>query len=178
VRANRLIDRASVTASIVLAVVLCTSVGVVFWPRIAAVVGYAPTVETPVAAYAAGDRIDVPEAWYSRSPRTLVVFARAACGACQNAQPFLKALIASVIADGGGVTIAGHRDSPADDAAFAKGLGISDDAFVLFPAGLRVRVTPTVVLVNRDGVILHSWEGVGPEEKQQSIALAVNAALR
>jgi hypothetical protein len=178
VRADRLIDRVSVTASIVLAVVLCTSLGVVFWPRISAAVGYAPALEPAAPAYTAGERIDVPASWYSHRPRTLVVFARAACGACQNAQPFLKTLIASVIAGGGAVTIAGHRDSPADDAAFAKSLGVPEDAFVVFPAGLRVRVTPTVVLVSHEGVILHAWEGVGPDTKQQSIAVAVGAALR
>ena len=135
---------------------LCTSLAVVFWPRIGPTLGFTPA--KPPAAYVAGDHIDVPAAWYANSPRTLVVFARAACGACQNAQPFLKTLAAAVTAHGGRVTIAGHRDSPADDAAFAKTLGVTDDAFVVFPAGLRVRVTPTLVLVNREGVILHAWE--------------------
>jgi hypothetical protein len=176
VRSDRILERFSVTASIVLAVVLCTSLGVVFWPRVAGALGLEPAPPPP--AYVAGERIDVPAAWYARHPKTLVVFARAACGACQNAQPFLKTLAASVIQGGGGVTIAGHRESPADDASFARSLGVSEEAIVVFPAGLRVRVTPTVILVNRDGTILHAWEGVGPDAKQQTIAVAIAAALR
>ena len=35
----------------------------------------------------------------------------------------------------------------------------------MFPAGLRVRATPTLVLVNREGTILHAWEGVGPDRQ-------------
>ena len=175
-RSDRFLDRFSVTASIVLAVMLCTSPGVVFWPRVATALGIEPA--PPAPAYAAGDHVDVPAAWYTRHPRTLVVFARAACGACQNAQPFLKTMAASVMAGGGGVTIAGHRESPADDASFARSLGVPEEAIVVFPAGLRVRVTPTLLLVNRDGTVLHAWEGVGPDAKQQSIAAAIAAVFR
>ena len=78
-------------ASIVLAVVLCTSLGVVFWPRVATALGVKPAPPPP--AYAAGERVDVPAAWYARRPKTLIVFARASCGACQKAQPFLKTLV-------------------------------------------------------------------------------------
>lgn len=161
-----------------LAVMLCTSLGVVFWPRVAAALGIEAAPAAPAPAYVAGDRVDVPPAWYTRHPKTLVVFARAACGACQNAQPYLKTLAASVMAAGGGVAIAGHRESPADDASFARSLGVPEDAIVVFPAGLRVRVTPTLILVSRDGTILHAWEGVGPDAKQQSITAAIAAALR
>ncbi len=175
---DRLLDRFSVTASLVLAVTLCTSLGVVFWPRMAAAFGLNSAPAPPAPAYVAGDQVDVPAAWYSRHPRTLVVFARAACGACQTAQPFLKTLAASVIEKGGGVAIAGHRESPDEDASFAKGLGVPQDAIVVFPAGLRVRVTPTLILVARDGTILHAWEGVGPDAKQQTIQAAIAAAFR
>jgi hypothetical protein len=178
VRADRFLDRFSMTASLVLAVMLCTSLGVVFWPRLAGALGVASATAPPPPAYAAGDRVDIPDAWFSNKPKTLVVFARAACGACQTAQPFLETLAASVLAKGGGVTIAGHRDSPADDASFARTLGVPDAAFVVFPAGLRVRVTPTLILVNREGTILHAWEGVGPDEKQRAIAAAIDAAFR
>ena len=175
-RSDRFLDKFSVTASIVLAVLLCTTLGVVFWPRVAVALGIKPAPPPP--AYVAGDRVDVPAAWYTRHPKTLVVFARAGCGACQNAQPFLKTLAAQVIEGGGGVTVAGHRESPADDASFARSLGVPEEAIAVFPAGLRVRVTPTLILVSRDGTILHAWEGVGPDAKQQSIAAAIAAAFR
>jgi hypothetical protein len=175
---DRVLDKFSVAASIVLAVTLCTSLGVVFWPRISATLGMTSKPAPPPPAYVAGDRVDVPSEWYSRHPKTLIVFARAACGACQTAQPFLQKLAASVLESGGGITIAGHRESPADDASFAKSLGVPDDAFVVFPAGLRVRVTPTLILVHRDGTILNAWEGVGPDTKQQTIVVAMTAAFR
>jgi len=175
-RRSGFIDKLSVTASIVLAVTLCTSLGVVFWPRVTSALGIKP--EPPAPAYAVGDLIDVPSGWYARTPKTLVVFARASCGACETAQPFLKTLVASVAERGGSVAFAGHRETPADDAVFARSLGLPDKAFAIFPAGLRVRVTPTLVVVNREGTVLHAWEGVGPPEKQHVIAAAVDAAFK
>jgi hypothetical protein len=176
VKHDRLINKISVTASLVLAVTLCTTVGVVFWPRVASALGIRPA--PPAGAYVAGDRIDVPASWYGRAPQTLIVFARASCGACQNAQPFLKALAGTVTSHGGAVMIAGHRDTPKDDGDFAASLGLGAGTFTTFPAGLRVRRTPTLVLVDRAGVILAAWEGVGPPEQQREIATAVQQALK
>ncbi len=159
-----------------LAVVLLASLGVVVWPRLANALGIEPS--RPAPAYVAGDRVDVPAAWYQRAPRTLILFARASCGACQTAQPFLRSLASTVLEHGAAVIVAGHRETVAEDAAFARSLGLGDDAFVPFPAGLRVRVTPTLVLVDRTGAILHAWEAVGPPDRQQAIARAVTAALK
>ena len=173
---ERLISKFSVTASLVLAVTLSASVGVVVWPRVANALGIRPA--TPAPAYAAGDRIDVPAAWYSSAPKTLILFARASCGACLNAQSFLKTLVSDVTELGGAVVVAGHRETPKDDGAYARSLGLQDSAFVVFPEGLRVRVTPTLVIVDRSGAILQAWEAVGPPDRQQQIAAAVQRAFQ
>jgi len=165
-----------VTASIVLAVALCASVGIVAWPRVASALGLEPA--RPAPAYAAGDRIDVPAAWYQNAPRTLVLFARAACGACQTAQPFLKELVGGVIESGDAVVLVGHAGSREEDAVFAKSLGVNDAAIMSAPAGIRVRVTPTLVLVDKSGTILNAWEGVGAPDKQKLIAAATAAAVK
>ena len=175
---DRLINKVSVTASLVLAVVLSASTVVVVWPRVASALGLQPARVAVRPAYVPGDRIDVPASWYQRAPRTLVVFARSSCGACQNAQPFLKSLVADVETHGGAVVLAGHRDTPQSDAEFARSLGLTDAAFTVFPAGLRLKATPTLVLVNRAGTIVHAWEGVGPAEQQAAIATAILAALK
>lgn len=169
--ADRLVNKLSVTASLVLAVTLCASLGVVAWPRVAGAIGLQPA--RPAPAYAAGDRIDVPAAWYQTAPRTLVLFARASCGACQTAQPFLKELVGSVVESGDAVVLVGHAGSREEDAVFAKSLGVGDAAILSAPDDIRVRVTPTLVLVDKTGTILHAWEGVGPPDKQKLIAAAI-----
>ncbi len=174
--ADRLINKLSVTASLVLAVTLCASLGVVAWPRVASALGLEPA--RPAPAYSAGDRIDVPAAWYETAPRTLVLFARASCGACQTAQPFLKELVGAVVESGDAVVLVGHAGSREEDAVFAKSLGVGDAGIQSAPAGVRVRVTPTLVLVDKSGTVLNAWEGVGPPDKQKLIAAATAAAVR
>ena len=66
----------------------------------------------------------------------------------------------------------------ADDTAFAKSLGITSDRIVVAGPGLRVRATPTLVLVNQNGTVIEAWEGAGPPERQSAIVKAIDVALR
>ncbi len=61
---------------------------------------------------------------------------------------------------------------------FARLMGVNDTGFKLVPAGLRVRATPTLVLVDRQGRILAAWEGVGPPEKQNAIARIIDEIVK
>ena len=61
-----------------------------------------------------------------------------------------------------------------EDTQFATGLGVQHDHVVAVPAGVKVRATPTVLLVNRQGTILGAWEGVGKIESQAAILAAIN----
>jgi thioredoxin-related protein len=65
-----------------------------------------------------------------------------------------------------------------DDRQFARSLGVADDRIVVVTAGLKVRATPTIVLVNRQGRILGAWEGVGTETQQATILKTVDATTR
>lgn len=161
-------------ASVAFTVTLVVSFLVVAWPRVTHALGIKP--KPPVAAYTAGAPVDVPADWYDARPHTLILFARASCGACDNAKPFLGQLVAffdrraTLVAAGGPET----RD---EDAAFARSLGVQDTNVKTAPRFLRVRATPTLLLVNQRGEILAAWEGVGPPEKQTAIAAAIDAAL-
>lgn len=173
-RADRLIHRVSTAASFVLAVALGASLASVTWPRVASALGIEPRTSGP--AYNTGERIDVPADWYRGTAHTLVVFARASCGACEKAQPFLKELVAS-LEGRSAVVLAGGAETRDEDARFARSLGVADRSIQIAPTGLRVRATPTLVLTDRQGTILEAWEGVGPPEQQAAIAKAVERAL-
>jgi peroxiredoxin len=169
--ADGLVRSASTAASLALAAMLAITLAFVAWPRVASALGIEPA--PPAPAYAPGGTIDTPAAWHSRTPATLVLFARASCSACQKGQPFLASLVAD-LRDRADVVVVGGS---AEDAEFARSIGVDDSRIQMAPAGLRVRVTPTLVLVDRAGTILHAWEGVGPEEKQTAIAQALQRAL-
>jgi len=173
-RTDRLVKELSLAASVALTVALVATALVVGWPRVAHALGIKP--KAPAAAYIAGDRIDVPADWYRSSPRTLVLFARASCGACEKAQPFLKDLGAR-LSGRSAFVVAGGVETKDEDAMFARSLGAADPSIKTTPAGLRVRATPTLVLVDDRGIILDAWEGVGPEGKQKTIVEAIEKHL-
>ncbi|HYN08841.1 MAG TPA: conjugal transfer protein TraF [Vicinamibacterales bacterium] len=173
-RVDRVIDRAAVGASILLLVIFAGTLGLLAWPRLTGALGVTPAPAEP--AYRAGAVIDTPAEWYQAAPYTLLLFARASCSACQTAQPFFKRLIDDIGATVRVVLItsAGEAD---EDAQYARGLGLQAQSIRTAIPGLGVRVTPTLVLVDRQGTILNAWEGVGPVEKQTEIADALTTRL-
>jgi len=172
---ERVVRGATAAASAGLVVMLAATLLYIGWPRVSSYFGATPTAAP--AVYAAGDRVDVPAAWYAQAPHTLIVFARASCTACERAQPFLKSVVARM--DGKGAAVMAHpAGAPADDQTFARSLGVADDHIFLTTPGLRVRATPTMVLVDRQGKVLGAWEGAGKPERQAAILKAVDEALR
>jgi hypothetical protein len=173
-RTDRAINRLAIGASIALLAVFAATLATLAWPRVSNALGVEPAAPEP--AYRTGAAIDTPREWYQGAPYTLLLFARASCSACQNAQPFFKRLVNDI-----GATIrivlvtsAGEAD---EDATYARGLGLEANSIRTAVPGLGVRVTPTLVLVDRQGTILDAWEGVGPADKQTAIAQAITTRL-
>jgi peroxiredoxin len=170
--ADRLVRRASVALSAGLVLMLVATAGTIAWPRLAATLGATPDVVLP---YETGTLIDVPAAWYQGGPETLIVFARATCAACEKAQPFLKDLVGRM-STRGRVVMAHPPGAPDEDRKFGQDLGISRDRIHMTLEKLRVRATPTLVLVNGDGRVVRAWEGVGDEAQQATILAAIAPA--
>jgi len=169
------IDRLSIVATFGLVLMVGATAAYIGWPRVANAIGLKPP--TPPPAYAAGQKVDVPESWYGSSQKTLIIFARESCAACQKAQPFLKGLVGRL--NGRAAAVMAHPPgADQQDVEFARSLGITNDGIVVVPSGLRVRATPTIVLVNKNGTVLDAWEGTGPPERQSSIVKAIDASLR
>jgi hypothetical protein len=175
-RIENLLNNASFGASLVMATVLAITLAFITWPRVANALGLETRPAPPPPAYAVGATIDTPAAWHAATPHTLVIFARASCGACEKAQPFLKALVAE-LQPRTTVVLVGGPETFTEDAAFGKAIGVADASMHPAPAGLRVRATPTLVLVDATGRILAAWEGVGPEDKQAVIAKAIRDSV-
>lgn len=174
-QSEQLVRRASIATTVGLALMLTATLGYIAWPRVADAIGVKPAAVPPV--YVSGEQVDVPDAWYRDADTTLIVFARASCAACQNAQPFLTQLVGTM--HGRGAALMAHPPgADKDDRQFAGRLGVADDHIVVVTAGLKVRSTPTLVLVNRQGRILGAWEGVGKETQQAAILKAVDGATR
>ena len=177
-RSEWILGRLAGATSVALVLMAAVTAGTIAWPRVASAVGLErKAVRTP--AYPAGATIDTPVAWHQDAPYTLVIFARSTCAACEKAAPYLKGLTASlrgraaVVYASAGVSLeraAWTWDSP---------MPIACAYFTsAAPDGLKVRVTPTLVLVNQHGEVLTSFEGVGPGSKQAVITQTLDGLLK
>ena len=176
-RSDQLIRRASVAVSAGLALMVVATAGYIVWPQIASKLGVRTGPAAAPAPYVAGQQVDVPAAWYADAPQTLIVFARASCAACEKAQPFLKEIVGHM--SGHGTAVMAHPvGPPEDDKKFANSLGIADDHVMVTTAGLRVRATPTIVLVDRQGRIVDAWEGAGKIDTRLAIRAAIDGLPR
>lgn len=175
---DSMLGRLAAAVSVLLGAALVATVTLIAWPRVAHALGIKVAAAAPAPAYRTGDRIDVPATWYRNAAAepTLVIFGREACGACQQAQPFLKDLVANAGIAHVRVVFAGRQETRDDDARFAKSLGVEEHAIVTAAKSLRVRVTPTLVLVSTSGRVLGAWEGVGDTTGRAEIARAVARA--
>ena len=175
IRAEGFIRRLSVIVSAGCVIALVGTTGVIAWPRVTHTLGIKP--KPAPMPYLPGGATDTPAEWHTSASHTLIVFARASCGACEKALPYFKQLV-EFVSPRAAVVVAGGGDARSQDAEFARAMGLSDSSFKIAPAGLRVRSTPTLVLVDRQGKILAAWEGVGPPEKQSAIAKMIDGILK
>jgi hypothetical protein len=169
-----LVRRTTTILSGVLLCTVCATAAMVFWPA------SRPSAESAAAAtapaYRAGESIDTPAAWHESSSHTLVLFAQAACGACQNAQPYLKSLVAH-LEGRAAIVLATPGPRREVELEYAAAIGIPESAVHASPRTARARVTPTLVVVDRTGRILAAWEGVGPEDRHDALTRAIDGAI-
>ena len=177
-RSEWILGRLAGATSVALVLTVAATAGTIAWPRVASAVGL-DRKAARAAAYPAGTTIDTPAAWHEDAPYTLVLFARATCAACEKAMPYLKTLTASLRGRAAVVyASAGVKFERADEVKYARAIGIGESQVHAAPDGLKVRVTPTLVLVNQRGEVLASFEGVGPGSKQAVITQALDGLLK
>ena len=132
-------------------------------------------------SYPTGAQVDLPAGIYDRTPKTLVIFGRASCVACQHAKPVLAEMIAALSKyhDVRVVMVTGE-ELAADETKFAAALGLSAGAVIRMDLDpLRLRVVPTTVLVDSHGAVLYSTEGeVSADDRAAVLRLAGTAAVR
>jgi hypothetical protein len=129
--------------------------------------------------YQRGDRLDLPGVDFASSAQTLVLALNLNCQYCDESVPFYKALVAGrttpvalrVIA----VLPAEREES---QPALAK-KGLHPDQLIDLPLSqLRIRGTPTVLLVDRHAMVQAVWQGRLDAKRQQEVREAINVRGR
>jgi hypothetical protein len=127
-------------------------------------------------AYVAGQTIDVPSRLYDASPRTLLLFVRANCSACQTAKPAFASLVAEARGRGMPVWLVASGALTDEEGAYAASIGLEADRRMTMPlAGLRLQVVPTLVVVGHSGEVVYAAEGVPTDTVRRDVIEVLTA---
>ena len=135
--------------------------------------------DRPPLAYTVGDRMDLDPARFSSSARTLFLFSRFSCGACQTSKPIMAALVAGVAKRPDvQVVLVVPDEVPDEERLFARELGL-DSSHILQTdlRRLRLRQVPSMVLTDDSGRILIAREGLLTETDRDDVLGLVRLPL-
>lgn len=133
-------------------------------------------------SYRLGDKAPLPdEIKYADAKQTLVLFVRNTCRFCSASMPFYKRIAESQSRSAHRLRlVAASTDSTDDTAEYLGKHHLSVDQIVSFdydPNVVKVAVTPTLVLVDSNGVVQNLWRGEQRPTGEQKIFAALGETL-
>jgi hypothetical protein len=116
-----------------------------------------------------------------QSAQAFVVIALSThCVYCERSAPFYQKLTEIIRQGGGNIeTVAVFAQPAADAQAFLSTHSVRMDRVVTVPLStLGVHATPTVLLVDRSGIVRDGWVGSLNSETQTAVLAAVNKSMK
>ena len=150
-------------------IVMCTAV------TVAAVRHVLPTRVPPTTQptpYDEGERVDFPEAEFGSSDRTLLVVVRSSCPACTTSLPFYRKVTDTLSSNKAPVRLVAVVLDPLEAGTrYLSDNGIFPHAVIRMSAaaGNRIRLTPTILLVDREGSLIGNWVGILSREQEREV---------
>ncbi len=153
--------------------VVAITVGVLLMPSVRAKLGFP---SAGAKTYAVGERVDVPPALYQSSAATLLLFARNTCSACQKAKVAFARVAARLRERSTNVLVVANVNHRADEIPYVRDLGLDESHLVEVDFNdLRLKVVPTLVLVDREGRVHYTSEGViSPTGEEDLLRAAIS----
>ncbi len=139
----------------------------------------ARTAPAPPPTYTVGEKLTLAGVDFEAAEQTLLLVVRKGCRFCDESMPFYKQLGDDAsIAKRTRLVIAAPDEEQVSREELAK-QAVRVDQVVKVSAGqLKVRGTPTAILVDRSGAVRQVFIGRLDEAKQQELVGALKAASR
>jgi thioredoxin-related protein len=128
--------------------------------------------------YQPGETIEVPGVDFSVADQTLVLVVRKGCGWCERSMPFYREITANKSLTERTRLVAAAPDPVAVSIEDLAKSGVRFEQVVQVSLGqVRVRGTPTAILVGQDGKVRKIWPGWLSDERQQEVLSALKTGL-
>ncbi|MDQ1729128.1 MAG: hypothetical protein QOD33_1253 [Pyrinomonadaceae bacterium] len=117
-----------------------------------------------------GTKISLPEVDWSKLDKNLLLVLSDSCRYCTESAPFYQRLVQERAQRESFRLTAVLPQPVSDGQKYLNGLGVSiDEIKQLPPAAIRIRGTPTLLLINRAGVVTDEWLGKLSPEKEAEV---------
>ena len=117
-----------------------------------------------------GTKVSLPDIDWSKTNKNLLLVLSNTCKYCTESAPFYQRL-AQERARRASFHLTAVLPQPVDDGRkYLNGLGVAIDEVKQLSAGtLRIRGTPTLLLINSAGVVTDEWMGKLPPETEAEV---------
>lgn len=134
--------------------------------------------------YLVGEVTDFKDAGFESSDRTLLLVVSSSCEACTKSLPFYRNAVEAVSAEsarsGARVRIVAAVLDPLETGIkYLNDHGVEPEATIRMPSAAwrRIRHTPTLLLVDRNGAVIDTWVGLlSPEQQKEVLERLIGAA--
>jgi thiol-disulfide isomerase/thioredoxin len=124
----------------------------------------------------AGEKISVPGVDWSSHDKTVVLALAQGCHFCSESAPFYQRLVQTVRANADTELAAVLPQEDAEAHKYVESLGLKiDDIRKVSLEFIGVAGTPTLILVDRGGVVRKVWVGQLPPEKESEVISSVSS---
>jgi thiol-disulfide isomerase/thioredoxin len=115
----------------------------------------------------AGEKFQLPDVDWSKNGQTLVLALSKNCRFCSESAPFYQKLVKEEAESRSLRLVAVFPHDVNQGKNYLDELGVSVSEIKQAPFNsIRIRGTPTLLLVNKDGVVVDVWVGKLPPEKE------------
>lgn len=115
----------------------------------------------------AGEKLNVPNIDWEQNKKSLVFFLKKDCVFCTRSAPFYRQLIGEA-SKRNVKTLAILPDSDREAREYVKSLELPIDTVQTGSlASYKISGTPTVLFVDRQGIVRNVWFGAAPEREQE-----------
>lgn len=161
---NRLAGRLEVFANIAI-ILVAVLIGVVF------IKSYVLADRAqPQPRNLAGTKVSLPGIDWAKNGQTMLLVLQEGCHFCSESAPFYKQLLKETATSGKVQLIAVLPQEVDESRRYLSELGLTVQEVKQTPLNsLGVTGTPTLLLVNGEGVVTNSWKGKLPVEKESEV---------
>lgn len=124
--------------------------------------------------YQSGERITIDGVDFTAAPKTLLLVVRSTCRYCTDSMPFYKTLASAPTSGRRARIVALTPEAVEVGAEYFDSFGVKLDGVVSTPlTALKVRGTPTAILVSSTGVVEKVWQGRVDSKTELEVAAAL-----